>query len=458
MMKYYLIALVILSFFTHFVLWGYPNQVVFDEVHFGSFATQYLTGTYFFDLHPPLGKLLISSFGRLGDTDPNQTFTTIGKPFGNTGFMWLRFLPTLAGALLPIVIFLLALRMGLSKKTSFFAGLFIILENSLLVQSRFILLDSLLLLFGFSGLLFYLAARSLKASKTKIFLTLVSAVCLSFAFSVKWTGLAYLGIVAMIELYDWSKTFTKWRLKDYLFKGLYFILLPLVIYFSIFAVHFALLDKSGPGNAFMTPSFQKTLADNPYQADDTIKPENTYQKFIELNKQMYTSNQHLESSHPYASAWYTWPILKRPIYYWNHSFDKNFEAKIYLIGNPLIYCLSFVAVLTVLFAIFSRNVELKKRRKLYIFLLGCYLMNLLPFILVGRQMFLYHYEAALVFAVIILAVAVDSTFKVRKTLAFSIITVFFLASFLYLVPLTYGIPLTIEDNIYSASWWPSTWR
>lgn len=47
-----------ITFFTRFYRLDKPPGVVFDEHHFGRFTGQYLAGTYYFDIHPPLVSLL----------------------------------------------------------------------------------------------------------------------------------------------------------------------------------------------------------------------------------------------------------------------------------------------------------------------------------------------------------------------------------------------------------------
>ena len=217
-------------------------------------------------------------------------------------------------------------------------------------------------------------------------------------------------------------------------------------------IHFKLLPKSGPGNAYMSPAFQKTLANNSYVGDSTIRPVNLFGKFFELNEEMYRSNKRLTAMHPYSSKWYTWPFMMRPVYYWNETVDAK-EAKIYLIGNPFIYWTSAVAILFLLTNIF--NPIFKNKRKIMLFLGGGYLLNFLPFIGIGRVMFLYHYFSSLIFAAIALSFLIDSIQK-NKTAIFIAVILTAGLFFLFFSPLTYGIPLTPDQ--YNIRVWLNSWR
>ena len=94
--KWIILTLLVCSVVVHFTFFGHPNETVFDEVHFGKFISGYYSGEYYFDIHPPLGKLMIAGFAKLFDFQPEFSFTDIGDQFPNEKYMALRFLPTLA--------------------------------------------------------------------------------------------------------------------------------------------------------------------------------------------------------------------------------------------------------------------------------------------------------------------------------------------------------------------------
>ncbi len=447
-----LIILILVSIAVHFAFFGRPNETVFDEVHFGKFVSAYYTGEYYFDIHPPGGKLLIAGFAKLFHFTPEYSFAEIGQTFPDHKYLALRFLPILAGTLLAIIIYFLALELGLSVIASFAAGMFVALDNALLTQSRYILLDPFLLSFGFASLLYYFRWQRTQRIQNLITMGILGGL----AFSIKWTGITFLGIAGLIELFRIVKNFSFKQLLDIV---IYFIILPFVVYFSIFLIHFSLLPKSGEGDAFMTPEFQKTLQDSAYNNDSAIQPLNAFQKFVELNEEMYRANATLTATHPYGSKWYTWPLMIRPIYYWDHSSGTiPVHEKIYLIGNPFVWWASTIAILYLILNSLG-EILLKIRRKpviistLSLILIGGWIINLLPFVGISRVMFIYHYLTAFIFAVLALAHLLDSHKSRRLILAMIAIAAI---TFLYFAPLSYGLPL--EASSFKHRIWLPTWQ
>ena len=452
-----MIIIIAASLATHFAFFGHPKETVFDEVHFGKFVSGYFTHEYFFDIHPPLGKLLISAAGWIGGYRPGFSFSEIGQEFGDLTYLWLRFLPTLAGVIFPIVIFFLGRRFSFSNLAAFSAASFIILENSILVQARYILLDQFLLLFGFSSLLFYLRYRQ----EGKFGSLAIAGLFGALAMSIKWTGATFLALIFIAEAVNLLFKKELGNARSILSVIINLIAVPLVVYVSFFAIHLGLLGKSGPCDAFMSPSFQKSLSGSIYQNDSVIQKKDLWGKIRELNVVMYTANANLKSEHPYSSQWYTWPFMARPIYYWfkaSNDAQSPGASRIYFLGNPLIWWASSITVLFAIITALSRGLVFRGEKPLerptFNILLGGFVLNLLPFLSISRVMFLYHYLAALVFAILMLCYLVDCL-RQRKII-FGTLIILSIALFIFFAPLSYG--LNLSDKAYELRVWLPSWK
>ena len=88
----------------------------FDEVHFGKFASQYLTREYFFDVHPPLGKLLFAAVGYLFGYDGTFSFEKIGLSYSGSQvpYVAMRSLSAICGTLIATVVYAMLIQMKFS--------------------------------------------------------------------------------------------------------------------------------------------------------------------------------------------------------------------------------------------------------------------------------------------------------------------------------------------------------
>ena len=220
----------------------------------------------------PRWKLVLAAWGWLWGFKPGFSFANIGELYPDNLYMALRFLPMLAGALLPLVIFGIARQLKLSLPAAALAGILVALDNALLVQSRLILLDPFLLLFGFGALWCYLRSRSLLLQATSYKLQAFLLVCAGLlggaAMSIKWTGITFLGLIIILEILRLWRDRRLPVIRYSLFVSFAsLIVLPSLLYTAVFAVHFGLLTKSGAGDAFMSAGFQSTLTENRYSAD-----------------------------------------------------------------------------------------------------------------------------------------------------------------------------------------------
>lgn len=427
------LSIVVVSLLTHFIWYGWPPRVVFDEVHFGKFSSAYLSGKNFFDNHPPAGKLIIALGAQIGGYSENFSFEKINQPYTGNWYLWFRIFPTLFGTLIPVLAWLVSRKLGASEISAWLAGMLLALESGFIVESRFALLNSFLIGFGLLGVLLWIIARKRRDYGIHI----VAAIFLGLAGSIKWTGFAFWGVIVLAELIDLIRKKINWR--KWIYSGLVYTIVPFLIYIFFFAVHFALLTKPGYGDYYFKPGFQNR---------------SFVSKTIELNYEMANTQKRI-GRHPYESPWYTWPTMKRSVYYWAGERSPNGDqAKIYYLGNPAVYALAALGVASCAAYIVINRKDRKKRWSM-IFVVFGYLANYLPFMFITRAMFLYHYMSALVFGVLAWSLILSTLPKKHQVYIVSALAFITLIFFVYFMPITYG--LQISDSAFRARMWLASW-
>ncbi|RDA85759.1 hypothetical protein CP532_4561 [Ophiocordyceps camponoti-leonardi (nom. inval.)] len=267
----------ILAFVTRF--WGisHPNEVVFDEVHFGKFASYYLERTYFFDVHPPFAKLLFAFMGWLVGYDGHFHFENIGDSYisNHVPYVAFRALPAILGALTVSVSYLIMWESGYSIPACIIASGLVLLDNAHIGQTRLILLDATLVFAMACSLLCYIKFYKLRHQpfgKKWWKWLILTGFALSCDISTKYVGLfafVAIGSAVVIDLWDLldikrpggAISLVEFG-KHFAARAFGLIFLPFLFYLFWFQVHFAVLSRSGPGDDFMSPQFQETLSDN----------------------------------------------------------------------------------------------------------------------------------------------------------------------------------------------------
>lgn len=275
--KLALAVITILAFATRFYGITHPDQVVFDEVHFGKFASYYLQRTYFFDVHPPFGKLLFALAGWLVGYSGDFLFENIGDSYitNKVPYVAYRAMPASMGALTVSTVFWIMWESGYSLPACILSAGLVLFDNAHVGQTRLILLDATLVFFMALSVLSYIRFYKLRRTpfSRKWWKWLVlTGFCLSSVISTKYVGaftFFSIGVPVAFDLWDLldvnrpqGKLSLSLFIKHLGARIIGLIIVPFLFYLFWFQVHFAILSRSGPGDAFMSPEFQETLSDN----------------------------------------------------------------------------------------------------------------------------------------------------------------------------------------------------
>jgi dolichyl-phosphate-mannose--protein O-mannosyl transferase len=424
---------------------------VFDESHFGRFTNQYTARTYFFDIHPPLGKLMFWFVGYLvgynhpPGQNPSQRpylgletdckYEHISEAYHPAcKFAWLRGVSAAHSSLTCLLMYLIGRRWSGTTWGGLMAAGLLVFDMLNHIEGRLVLMDVQLIFWCTASL--YAAIRwwdrlnehaaaedavaagrppphRLLTLQDRLTWAVVVGLCCGNAFSVKMTGLATPALIGMESaLGIWFlRRPARWLdLVTVLVTGF-------SIYLAYFALHFHLLTRHGDGDdEFMNLAFRKTILENKDYEPGAVW-EGFWKTVIDLNIRMVVHNANILEPHPWQSKWWEWVFNLRGVSYYGQDKPHTYTDHMYLIGNHAIHWSVVVGLggflaLTAFyfryrtaphFSTWLPSPALHPYFAQASFALAVYLLNMAPYVAVARSTFAYHYMPALVYGELIVA-------------------------------------------------------
>lgn len=332
---------------TRFWHLNHPPEIVFDEVHFVGQGRHYLRGEAFLDPHPPLGKLLIALGIWL---------------FGDHPWAW-RVGNACLGTLLVALTYMLGRRMFASRLAATLAAVFVLCDGLFLVDSRIAVIDIAYLTFAaWSYLLLFRFAETAdwrSRRRTLVAMGLTLGLCLSAKLYVPAMAFVLVSafvVCVLIRPAPPGREADPARARRVV--GALAILgsLGAIVYLLSFAPKYYLGWWAGIEDLF-----------------------HYYGQVMWYEQSVATA------THPYSSPWWSWPLMLRPVAYWQNFPNVGKVSTIWGAGNPLSWWGALSAIVIMLVQAIERPTMTR------VFLVVGYFAYLAIWVPIGRILFLYHY-------------------------------------------------------------------
>ncbi|XP_072388031.1 protein O-mannosyl-transferase 2 isoform X1 [Diabrotica undecimpunctata] len=261
----------LLTIATRFYKISEPDHVCWDETHFGKMGSWYINRTFFFDVHPPLGKMLIGLSGYLTGYDGKFAFDKPGDKYENTSYLGMRMFCSALGSTIVPMAFIAVDEMTDNISAALFSSLLILFDVGLITLSQYILLDPLLLCFMMGSFMGAVKVSSQKTEEFSIkwwFWLTFTGIMLACCIAVKFVGLFVVLLVGLMTISDLWRILgdmakpVSHTLKNLVARALCLIVLPIILYITFFYIHLRVLNRSGNGDGFYSSAFQSQLIGN----------------------------------------------------------------------------------------------------------------------------------------------------------------------------------------------------
>ena len=363
----------------------FRNSMYFDEIYHARTAYEFLNGlTSYENTHPPLGKIFIS----LGIA-----------VFGMNPFGW-RIIGTLFGIAMVPLVYLFARRLSGSALCASMGCMLFSFDFMHFTQTRIATIDVYITFFVMLMYYFMYQYSQMSFYDTDLRKTWAPlgacGVSMGFGIACKWTGMyagAGLALIFFSVLYrryreylyakkepsgtsggishsHVIRTFHSGARRTVLFCLVFFVAVPALIYLLSY------------------------LPFRDYSGRDLIS------RMLYNQKTMFQYHSNLEATHAYSSAWYEWPIIRRPIWYYSRVVTKTasggLREGISAFGNPAVWWLGIPALFYMIW------LWAKRKDRNAAFLVVGYFAQYLPWFFVTRITFIYHYFPSVVFVALML--------------------------------------------------------
>ena len=401
---------------------SYLNSTYFDEIYHARTAYELQQGDmYIYEwTHPPLGKVLMMLGVEL---------------FGMTPFGW-RFMGALMGVLMLPLMYLLAKQLTKSTKLSCIAMCLMALDSMHFTQTRIATIDSyavfwIMLMYLFMFRYFQMDWKQVSLKRTLVPLGLCG-VTMGVAIATKWIG-AY-AAVGLAVLFFW-KLFAElrnlredrgaWALRalyTVLFCLVFFIVLPALIYYLSYYPQLRYEGVTGIRDMFSKARLERVL---------------------QLQESMLNYHAGLGGdTHYFRSPWYQWPVIWWPMWYYSGTayMPEGMISSISCMGNPAVWWTGLIALISILIGAAWK----RRAPRTWLLVLIGFASQFLPWVLVPRSTFIYHYFASVPFIILCTVLMLD-WLRRRSPRAFQWASIVLLAAALILFvafyPLESGLPV-----------------
>jgi dolichyl-phosphate-mannose--protein O-mannosyl transferase len=397
---------------------SFMNSTYFDEIYHPRTGYEFANGLAVYETtHPPLGKVFIAASVRI---------------FGMTPFGW-RFPGTLVGVLMVPLLYAFARVLFRSNNGALFAALIFSFDFMRFAQTRLATIDTYVTFFVIAmyyfmylyirEVNFYVTDRKHKESgflKRSLPKLALCGVMMGLAIASKWQGvygaigLPVLFFPALYKVYINEPKYERGKTRTTVLSCFaFFILVPLVIYILSY-IPFMAAQGGGLRAAW----------DN--------------------QQHMFSYHADLVAEHGFASDWWSWPLMIRPIWLYVNRISPTVNAGMTSFGNPAVWWFGIVAVGTAVVAVIRKKGFKNSSVPIYvpIFLLVAFAAQYLPWVGVSRLTFIYHFFPSVPFMVLLITWFFIR--YVKKPVYIYVYAGLVVALFVLFYPVLSGVPMDVE--------------